>query len=291
MASESGVKFCGRLFGDVEITAIRGIIASRPWALRREIAHRTCEALEWAGVDGRLKEMSCRVALLRLEARGLIRLPPPRCGNGNGRPYVFPFTLQAPEAVVVRGAGRWRGLRLRMVESRADSRLWNEAIGRFHYLGFKPLCGAQIRYLVEADAGLLGSVGFSASAWKVKPRDEWIGWSAEQREGRLHLVVNNSRFLILPWIRSPNLASWVLGRCARTLPADWHRRYGYEPVLAETFVERGRFLGTCYRAANWTYVGDTQGRGKLDRRKEYALPVKQIYVYPLRPGFREVLCS
>lgn len=266
-------------------------MSADPSAHRREIARQTCETLGWKAADGRLKEMSCRVALLRLSRLGLIQLPPPRGSNGNGRLRTFTSTIQPPAVPMTCGAGQWSHLHLRMVKTRADSRLWNEAIGRFHYLGFTPLCGAQIRYLIEADEGLLGAMGYAASAWKIKPRDEWIGWTTEQRETRLPLVVNHSRFLIFPWVKSKNLASKVLALSARTLASDWRQRYGFEPVLLETFVERNRFQGTCYRAANWTYLGDTQGRGKLDRRMEFALPVKGIYVYPLRTDFRSVLTA
>ncbi|MBI4585029.1 MAG: DUF4338 domain-containing protein [Planctomycetes bacterium] len=148
-----------------------------------------------------------------------------------------------------------------------------------------------MRYLIEAGTGLLGVLGFGASAWKVVPRDRWIGWTDRQRQERLHLIVNNARFLILPWVRCRNLASWALSQCARRLPFDWEGRYAYRPVLIETFVERQRFHGTCYKAANWRYLGETQGRGKLDRYWRHELPLKQILVYPLQADWREVLCS
>jgi hypothetical protein len=177
------------------------------------------------------------------------------------------------------------------VEGQKQSRVWNEAISRFHYLGYTPLPGAQIWYFVESSTDLLGVLGFGASAWKVAPRDDWIGWSVAQRKRQLHLVVNNARFLILPWVKVKNLASWILGTCARRLASDFFQRYGYRPVLLETFVEKERFRGTCYDAANWKYLGDTKGRGKLDRYNEAALPVKKIYVLPLAPDFRSALCS
>jgi hypothetical protein len=169
-----------------------------------------------------------------------------------------------------------------------DSSLWNELIERYHYLGYDPLPGAQMRYFVVAGGRMLAALGFGASAWKVAPRDRFIGWSHEQRSANLNLIVNNARFLILPWVRSPNLASRVLSAVARTLPRDWERRYGYCPVLLETFVEE-RFRGTCYRAANWICVGRTQGRGKLDRKHRAALPKKLIFLYPLRRDFRAAL--
>jgi hypothetical protein len=267
------------MFTPEDLEVVRQIIAGDPPPHRREIARQTCARLHWVRPDGRLKEMSCRVALLRMERLGLLHLPAPRNRNGNQIAYQASATLVAPERPVVDRVEELAGLRLRAVVGGPDSRLWNEAVSRFHYLGYRPLPGAQLRYLVEADRGLLGVIGFGASAWKVAPRDQWIGWSDSQRRVRLHLVVNNARFLLLPWVRSPNLASWVLGRCARQLPGDWEPRYGYRPVLLETFVECGRFQGTCYRAANWLYVGETQGRGKLDREKRYAVPVKAVYLY------------
>lgn len=146
-------------------------------------------------------------------------------------------------------------LELHRVVSKKDSYFWNELIDRYHYLGYTPLPGAQIRYLVCSPSGCLGALGFSAAAWKVKPRDAWIGWSGTQREKNLHLIVNNSRFLILPWVQVKNLAYKILSLCARRLPEDWEIIYGYRPVLLETFVEKDRFTGACYRAANWVFVG------------------------------------
>ena len=162
-------------------------------------------------------------------------------------------------------------------------------IGRYHYLGYVPLTGAQIRYFIEGNDQILGALGIGASAWKIAPRDLFIGWSHEQRQARLHLIVNNSRFLILPWVRVKYLASSVLSMLCRTLASDWQEIYGYRPVLLETFVERDRFRGTCYRAANWIHVGCTQGRGKLDVHTLRQKPVKEIFLFPLTKNFRIIL--
>ena len=172
-----------------------------------------------------------------------------------------------------------------------ESHLWNEYIQRYHYLGYQPLPGAQMRYLAQAHGQVLALLGFGAAAWKVAPRDRWIGWSPAQRQQSLHLLVQNARFLILPWITCPNLASKLLAMAARRLPEDWAERYSYRPVLLETFVERQRFVGTCYRAANWIHVGQTQGRGKLDSHHQAKLAVKDIWLYPLDLDCREYLCS
>ncbi|MBK1633816.1 hypothetical protein CKO31_24385 [Thiohalocapsa halophila] len=162
-------------------------------------------------------------------------------------------------------------------------------IDRYHYLGYSPLPGAQLRYLIESEQGLLGALGFGAAAWKVAARDRWIGWERETRERHLGRVLNNARFLVLPWIRVRNLASRVLALAARQVGEDFAERYGERPVLLETFVETLRFRGTCYRAANWQYLGCTQGRGKCDVAHRAALARKDIYVYPLSADFRRAL--
>lgn len=287
----SGLTVCGRGFSEQDLELIRGIIADESRPCRAEIARRTCAELGWIGEGGRLKAMSCRVALIRLEKQGLVQLPPPRCGNGNGIRHRSPQKLLEVDQQIACAIDDLHGLQLRAVESKAQSRLWNEVVATFHYLGYRPLPGAQQRYLVESEEGVLGALGFGASAWKVAPRDEWIGWTSEQRRTRLHRVVNNARFLLLPRVRVKNLASCVLAMSARRIRGDWQRRYGYEPVLLETFVERSRFSGACYRAANWIYVGDTRGRGKLDRRHELALPVKRVFVQPLVKSWRQELCA
>jgi hypothetical protein len=187
-------------------------------------------------------------------------------------------------------AGALGQLNFRLVQTRKESCLWNELIERYHYLGYAPLAGAQIRYLISAGDHLLAVMGFGAAAWSLEPRDHFIGWSTAQRKKNLHLIVNNASYLILPWIRSKCLASRILAIAAKRLPHDWHVRYGYKPVLMETFTLSGRFTGTCYRAANWTYVGQTVGRGKLDRCHKSPVPVKDIFLYPLHKKYRNILC-
>jgi len=285
------IRYCGREFTGVEIERIRRLIAEDPSRNRAGLSRVVCDELGWLRADGGRKEMSCRVALLRMERDGLLVLPPPERGNGNGRNRPR-LTAASQPGLPIRGAVDKLGdLSLRVVAGRRESRLWNELIERYHYLGYKPLAGAQLRYLVFSGPDLLALLGFGASAWKVAARDRFIGWSPEQRLANLQRVVNNARFLILPWVRSRNLASSVLAAAARRLPQDWPQRYGYRPVLLETFVDRTRFQGTCYRAANWILVGRTRGRGKLDREHRHGLPVKDVWLYPLHRRFRSVLCS
>ncbi len=284
------MRYCGREFSDDELACIRRL-AAEPGTNRRVISRRVCEEFGWRKPDGGLKEMSCRVVLLRMQADGLVRLPAPLHRSSNAARST-PRTPQAePQAPLFTAAGELRQLRLELVESKRDSLLWNEYVDRYHYLGYQPLPGAQLRYVARAEGSLLALFGFGAAAWKTAPRDDFIGWTRAQHEARLHLVANNARFLILPWVRSRHLASKLLGLAARRLPGDWHARYGYRPVLLETFVEKECFSGTCYRAANWLYLGDTKGRGKLDTAHAHAVPVKSVWVLPLAPRFRELLAG
>ena len=234
--------------------------------------------------------MSCRVALLRMEKDGLITLPPPRTKNWNGKPYKRKTSITNPKPLKEIPANAFGELNVEVV-SRKSSALWNEYINRYHYLGYKPLPGAQLRYIIGSRGEVLALLGFGASAWKVIDRDQFIGWTHEKRKQRLHLVINNARFLILPWIRSRNLASKILSLIAKRISDDWEERYNYRPVLLETFVECDRFDGACYKAANWTRVGITKGRGKLDRDKKYELPKKYVFLYPLTKNFKRILCA
>ena len=282
-------RYCGRTFSAAEVERIRSLIASSPAMPRVALSRAVCDDLGWLRPDGRRKDMSCRVAMLRMHRAGLICLPPPRHGDRNRGRRLRLTRASDPESPLSIPAGQVGDLDFRVVGSGSESSLWNELIGRYHYLGYKPLPGAQMRFLVFGRSQLLSALGFGASAWKVAPRDRWIGWTAEERIRNLHLIVNNARFLILPWITSHNLASRILSGVVRMLPELWQQRYGFAPVLLETFVDRERFRGTCYRAANWIPVGQTQGRGKLDRKHEYALPVKDVLLLPLRKDFREHL--
>jgi hypothetical protein len=289
MQASTPKRYSGRVFGPQEIEQVRAIIQAHPQASRQQLSYRVCEELDWRKADGSLKDMSCRVALLRLHREGLIELPAPSHTVNPCRSFAR-RTAQAEPGPVLEGAvHELPSLRLARVD-RAGSALWNEYIDRYHYLGYKPLPGAQLRYFAYAGDGLVGLLGFGAAAWKTGPRDEWIGWSREQRRRNLGGVVNNARFLILPWIRVSGLASKLLGMSARRLGEDWAGCYGYRPVLLETFVEVERFAGTCYRAANWSCVGQTQGRGKLGDHRLGQVPIKSVWVYPLAKDFRQRLC-
>jgi hypothetical protein len=280
-------RYCGRDFRADEITRIRRLIAEDPGRTRAELSRLTCRVLDWYKADGGLKDMSARVAMLRMQADGLITLPPPRHARPDPTVSITSRTDPGPE--FRRPARALAPLRVQRVRTKPDSRLWNEYIQRYHYLGHKPLPGAQIRYLILSQAQPIALLGFGAAAWQTAPRDRYIGWSHDQRKRNLPLIVNNARFLILPWIQSKNLASMLLARVAKVLQGHWRETYGYCPVLLETFVEKPRFQGTCYKAANWTYLGQTNGRGKLGPAGKQSVPIKDLWVYPLDRRFREAL--
>ncbi|MCI0666543.1 MAG: DUF4338 domain-containing protein [Methylococcaceae bacterium] len=292
-------RVCGKRFHPRALRIIRETIIEYRHSSRHEIARAVCDRLGWVDHRGRRKEMGAAVVLLRFHRKGWIELPAARRHH---RPSLsrqrLPEGFAIPEQTLESPLNTLGGIRLEPVTSRGDSRLWNGLIATFHYLGYRPFCGAQLRYLVRSEQGVLGALGFSAAALTVRERDLWIGWNREQRRTNRHWVVNNSRFLIVPWVRVPHLASHLLGLAARRLPVDFQARYGYRPLLLETFVEEGRFAGTCYRAANWVRVGRTSGRGRNDprswrqlREQKPPLPIKSIWLYPLAADWRTVLCN
>jgi len=281
------MRYCGRDFLPEELEWIRRTCRETVGITRKELSVLFCREAGWRKPDGSLKDMSCRVAMLRMDRDGLIRLPAPQGRHYKPRRCVARTLFGEPKADIEKSAGAF-DLSLEIVDRRG-SPLWNELIDRYHYLGYRPLPGAQIRYFVKEGADILALLGFSASAWATAARDRYIGWDPDTRKRNLHLVVNNSRYLLLPWVRSKHLASRILALAVRRLAGDWHARYRYQPVLVETFVEQERFTGTCYKAAGWTCVGLTRGRGKLDRKHEYSLPAKTVWVRPLERGFREKL--
>ena len=244
-----------------------------------------CELFDWRAPNGKLKEMSARVAMLAMHRDGLVELPPPRRAQP-ARYRLVPTAECDPQPPWRGSVNDLEALELVPVQRGHPLRRWNELVGRYHYLGYQMLPGAQIRYFLLDGARLLGAMGFGAAAWKLAPRDRFIGWGPAERERGLHRIVGQSRFLIVPWIQCHNLASKALAMAARRLGEDWQARYGFRPALLETFVDTTRFRGTCYRAANWLEVGRTQGRGKLDRHHQVSQPVKSIYLKPLVRDFR-----
>lgn len=284
-------RYGGRVFSPAELQTIRALIDHNPGLRRAALSRLVCERLDWRSANGRPSEMSCRVAMLRMHEDGVLQLPPSRNSKPRRRAHFAPTTASDPQPPIHAPVHDLPALRMHLVQGTgADSRLWNEFMARYHELGYTPMSGHQMRYSVYAGEQLVALISFGASAWKLADRDRFIGWNAEQRRNHLPLVVNNTRFLVLPWVRSKGLASKILAMAARRVLADWPSRYGYAPVLLETFVEIPRHKGTCYKAANWQRVGQTKGRGKTSTSHTPTLPTKDIWLYPLQPEFRSVLC-
>ena len=287
---EKTYKYCGRVFTESEIESIGAIIGEDTTRNRTAIARIACEQLQWYRPDGTPKTASMSQVLVKMEADGHITLPPlQRNHSTRMKPIEHTVRTDTPKEIVL-NAGQLPHLHIEIAKTKDEKSLWNEYIDRYHYLGYTPLPGAQMKYCVYSRTNLLALVGFGASAWRVAPRDWYIGWSDEKRQENLHLVLNNARFLIVPWVDSKNLASKILSMVSKRITDDWQQRYNYRPVLLETFVEKQRFSGTCYKAANWKLVGSTKGRGKKDRFKDASLPKKDIFLYPLDKNFQVMLC-
>jgi hypothetical protein len=276
------------IISDEVIDELRRKLIDHPEWSRRKLSQWLCQRLGWKDALGRWRTMSARVVLNRLQDRKQIQLP--KAGKAVGKPRRWE-PWQAPQ---IQSSLQELGP-VKLVEvtgaQKKLSRLWNTLIQQFHPQGYQRMAGAQIRYLLSSRQGWLGALGWGAGAWSIKDRDRRIGWSGRARREHLPLVVCNWRFLILPTVRVPHLASHVLAQCHKQLSKDWRRRYGYEPVLLETFVERGKYKGSSYQAANWQKVGQTQGRGRNDRRHQGALTTKDIYVYGLVKDWRQRLCQ
>jgi hypothetical protein len=283
----------GRLVTPADVAQIRALLAAHPEWSRRQLSERLAAAWEWRTATGQLKDMATRSLLLKLDAQGLIALPPRRRVASN---RMAPRALRVHAWQQTPVAGPLADLGpLTITEVSADPVARREcaaALATFHYLGYRGPVGETLLYAVrQADGRLLACLVFGAAAWACRPRDGFIGWSPAQRAARLSALANNSRFLILPWVRVPHLASWTQGRVLRRLSADWLRKYGHPIALVETFVERDRFAGTCYRAANWQHLGTTTGRSRQDRFTTLQVPVKDVYVYPLCADARAVLAA
>ncbi|MBI4470581.1 MAG: DUF4338 domain-containing protein [Acidobacteria bacterium] len=281
----------GRRLEPADLALIRGLIAEHSGWSRRRLSEAVSAQWDWRSGSGRLKDMAARSLLLKLQARGLIELPPRRQQPSNrmaGRRLLHQEWDSTPLGGSLREAGP---LTVREIsQDRAGRNRCAAALSEFHYLGCRGTVGENLHYAVTNPAGrLLACLVFGSAAWKCRVRDEFIGWARPARERNLHLLANNHRFLILPFVKIPHLASWILGQILGRLSQDWQEKYGHRIVLVETFVERDRFRGTSYRAANWVRLGTTTGRSRQDREHTLRLPIKEVYLYPLRRGFRQEL--
>jgi hypothetical protein len=288
--------FKSRTFGAEELSLVEAVVTRYQGLSRQELANTVCELLRWHRPNGRLKTWECKALLAELEARGRIALPALRRTKPRGaRTSVARTALGEPQAPLRATLRDVAPVQLRRVVSPEQRRVWRELIERYHYLGHRVPFGAHLRYLIEVArprTAVVGCVQLSSPAWRIAVRERWVGWNEAQRRARLQRVLNNSRFLIVPWVEVRNLASHVLARMARETPAHWEHAYGARPVLLETLVDTQRFAGTCYRAAGWLELGTTSGRGRDDRHhRRHALEPKTVFVFPLRPDARAVLCG
>jgi hypothetical protein len=282
----------GRVVTPEVLAQVRGLVVEQPEWSRRRLALELCRQWQWQNASGQIKDMAARSFLDKLEERGWIRLPARQRRRGPGFAPRLAL-LPPPPADLSESLAQLRPLQFEVCGARQpQAAQFNAYLARDHYLPYRSTVGENLAYLVRDRQGRdLACLLFGAAAWKVQPRDAFIGWTAGQRQANLGRVANNSRFLILPWVRVPELASHILGRVARRIAADWLARYGRPVALLETFVERDRFRGSCYRAANWIGVGQTQGRTRQDREHRLQAPVKDVLVYPLQADFREELCQ
>ena len=283
----------GRKLHAEDIGLIRSLLVEHADWCRTRISEELCHRWDWRNAQGRFKDMAARTLLLKLERAGLIQLPKRRGPSSNGsRNRTPPLVAHATDSI--RCALRdLMPLTVSIVEPEsADLRLFNCLLSRYHYLGHRNTVGENIRYLMRDCAGRpVGCALFGSAAWKCAARDAWIGWDRGRREANLGLLTNNTRFLVLPWVSVPHLASHLLATLARRVRADWQSKYGHPIYALETFVDRDRFRGTCYQAANWVRLGATQGRTRNDREHHIRAAVKDVYLYPLGPNFRKELCA
>lgn len=282
---------CGRAISIEEIEEIRETVAVFHCLSREELAVTICEHLEWYTASGTAKADACLNLLGKLESEGFLKLPEKQASSRTAHKKPYPTEKTEPQSPIEGNLTEVGLVRVRVVGGREETELWNEYVDRYHYLGYKQPFGCFARYFIESERGRLGCLLFSGAAKALRERDRWIGWSESSRLRNLGRVVNNTRFVIFPWVKVKNLASHVLGQVVRHIEEDWEERWSYRPVLLETFVDPRYFDGTCYRAANWQYLGMTTGEGLVRKGKSYTTSPKKIFVKPVADNFRTVLCS
>ncbi len=284
---------CGREITPCELESAKETVRLCSGLGRVELAETICEHWGWVTASGSRKVTACLNVLEELERKGELQLPARRKRGGIARARGAEHTQRTapPDEALVGTLEDVRPVRLELVEGRDRTKLWNEYLDRHHYLGYSKPFGCTIRYFIACDRGLLGCALVAGASKAIKARDEWIGWSKQRHQQNLPWVINNTRFLIFPWVELQHLASHVLGQLARRVRSDWEQRWGYAPLLMETFVDPAKFQATCYRAAGWTELGQTTGRGLRRKGHAYTSTPKLIYVKPLTKGFRERLCA
>ncbi len=271
---------------------IRALLSANPQWHRSQLSVELCKLWGWQSPAGQYKDMACRSLLLKLERAGAIVLPP-RQGKRTFHSRPAYSTVPHRQETISDHLTELVPLQITVVsQDTEDYKLFNCLLSQYHYLNYRGAVGENLKYLIrDVQDRPLACLLFGSAAWKTAPRDAFIGWTQKDREGNLRYLTNNMRFLILPWVRVPHLASHILSRIARRISADWHQKYGHPVYLLETFVDRSLFRGVCYQAANWILTGQTQGRTRNDRNHDIQATVKDIYAYPLVKDFRRRLCS
>jgi hypothetical protein len=284
------LQYRGRRVSEVEVAFIRELIAAHPGASRRALSLELCSAWDWVQANGHPRDMVCRGLLLALHRAGHIMLPPPRrkLQGPPPRPRT-PAPVGEPGPPLVGALGELGPIEFGQVRRTDDEGLFNSLIETYHALGYVQPVGEHLKFLVRAGGEPVACFAWSSAPRHLGPRDRFIGWTAKARRANIHFLAYNTRFLILPWVRVPHLASHLLGRMVRMLAGEWERVYHHPVYLAETFVDTTRWRGTCYRAANWVWVGKTTGRGKADQTRRANRSLKDVLVYPLAKSFRSRL--
>ena len=278
----------GREITQDDIELIRRLLAANPSRNRTQLSKDLCLLWNWRASNGQIKDMACRTLLMKLEQRGHITLPRRQTPGRGSRKVSIPY-VPHKTAPIVCSLSDLQPVSVHLVEDAGLFPLFQCLLSQYHYLGFCSTVGENIKYIVfDREQNPLACLLFGSAAWKCAPRDDFIGWDAETRKANLKFLTNNMRFLILPWVRVPHLASHILGRAARRINGDWMNKYGHPIYLLETFVERDCFQGICYQAANWIYVGQTRGRSR-NGHPGLKVPIKDIYLYPLTKRFRDSL--
>ena len=283
------LKIQGRFVTEAEVNEIRMLLNNHSSWNRTRLSRELCGRWNWRRPDGQIKDMACRELLRKLESRTLITLPPRQRFGPRRPPEIASIKIdQSPVSCLLSDIQPVDIVDVRQCAE--HEKAFNYLLKEYHYLSYGRPVGQNMKYLIlGANGRYLGCLLFGAAAWKTEARDQWIGWLADERERNLGLICNNTRFLILDWIKVPHLASHVLGACLRRLSGDWKCRYGTDIALVETFVDTTRYTGTCYKAANWQLIGQTKGRSRQDGDRKLKVSIKNIFVYPLRSDFRRVL--
>lgn len=284
----------GRTIAADQLEWIRQLICDHSQWGRTRLSRHIAQEWNWRNGTGQLKDMAARGLLLKLEKRGLLQLPKAQTGGGGSRPAQRSFGAGPlfTEPLVAGPLGQLLPIHWELIDSSPQRQVLRGLLDQYHYLGYQRAVGENVAYLARDRARrVVACLVFGAAAWKCAPRDRYIGWDPTCRQAHLHCLANNMRLLVLPWVRVKHLASHLLGAVAKRIPSDWQRKYGHPIYLLETFVERDRFPGACYQAANWRLLGPTQSRSRNDRDRSLHVPCKDVYVYPLTGSFRDRLLA